>query len=130
MTAGQLAMPSKPKREPIINGGARAGAGRKTDKERSEQGYIDYNEARAKREHHNAQIAEMESRRMAGELAEVSDFDATLQKLAANVRSKFVSLPSKLAPSLVGLESVAEIEAELSRAVYEALAELSGHGRT
>ena len=122
-------MPSKTKTTPI-HGGARRGAGRKTDAERSEQGYIDYNEARAKREHHNAQIAEMEARKMAGELAEVADFDATLQKLAANVRSKFVSLPSKLAPSLVGLESVAEIEAELSRAVYEALAELSGHGRT
>ena len=130
MTAGQLAMPSKPKPTTTIVGGARPGAGRKTDAERSSQGYIDYNEARAKREHHNAQIAEMEARKMAGELAEVADFDATLQKLAANVRSKFVSLPSKLAPSLVGLESVAEIEAELSRAVYEALAELSGHGRT
>ena len=53
-----------------------------------------------------ASAAEMEERKLAGELAEVADFDATLQKLAANVRSKFVSLPSKLAPSLVGLESV------------------------
>ena len=130
MTAGQLAMPSKTKPVPTVHGGARPGSGRKTDSERAEQGYIDYNTARAKREHHNAQIAEMEARKMAGELAEVADFDETLQKLAANVRSKFVSLPSKLAPSLVGVESVAEIEAELSRAVYEALAELSGHGRT
>ena len=121
-------MPSKPKRTPTVHGGARTGAGRKTDAERAEQGYIDYNEARAKREYHNARIAEMEERKLAGELAEVASFDATLQKLAANVRAKFVSLPSKLAPSLVGMESVAEIEAELTRAVYEALAELSGHG--
>jgi hypothetical protein len=130
MTAGQLAVPSKPRPTRTINGGARPGAGRKTDAERAEQGYIDYNEARAKREYHNARIAEMEERKLAGELAEVAQFDATLQKLAANVRSKFVSLPSKLAPSLVGLESVTEIEAELTRAVYEALAELSGHGGT
>jgi hypothetical protein len=129
MTAGQLAM-TRAKREPVIHGGERPGAGRKTDAERSERGYIDYNEARAKREHWNAQIAEMDARKRAGELAEVADFDDTLQKLAANVRAQFVSLPSKLAPSLVGLESVAEIESELSRAVYEALAELSGHGRT
>ena len=130
MTAGQLAMPSKPKRTPTVHGGARPGAGRKTDAERAEQGYIDYNEARAKREYHNARIAEMEERKLAGELAEVASFDATLPKLAAKVRAKFVSLPSKLAPSLLGLDSVTEIEAELTRAVYEALAELSGRGDT
>ena len=127
MTTGQLAMQGKTKPTPI-HGGARPGAGRKTDAERADQGYIDYNAERARRERANAHIAEMEARKMAGELAEVVDFDATLQKLAANVRSKFVSLPSKLAPSLVGLETVTEIEAELTRAVYEALAELSGYG--
>ena len=130
MTSGQLSMPSKPKRQPIINGGARANAGRKTDEERQEEGYVLYNEARAKREYHNARIAEMEERKLAGELAEVALFDATLQKLAANVRAKLISLPSKVAPSLVGLETVAEIEAELSSAVWEALAELSSHGGT
>jgi phage terminase Nu1 subunit (DNA packaging protein) len=130
MTDGQLAMPSKAKPTTTILGGARPGAGRKTDAERSEQGYIDYNEARAKREFHNARIAEMEERKLAGELAEVADFDETMQKLAANIRSRFVSLPSKTAPSLVGLETVAEIEAELTRAVWESLSDLSGYGGT
>jgi hypothetical protein len=130
MTASQLAVPSKPKKAPTVHGGARPGSGRPSLEKMATAGYIDYNTARAKREYHNARIAEMEERKLAGELAEVAQFDATLQKLAANVRAKFVSLPSKLAPSLVGLESVAEIEAELSRAVYEALAELSGHGGT
>lgn len=128
MTAGQLAMPSNRKPTTTIHGGARLGAGRKTDDKRAEQGYIDYNEARAKREYHNARIAEMEERKLAGELAEVADFDETMQKLASNVRAKFVSLPSKLAPSLLGLESIAEIEAELTRAVHEALAELASYG--
>ena len=126
MTAGQLAMV----KSLDGRGGARRGAGRKTDEERASDDYLDYNAARARREVANAQIAEMEARKMAEELAEVADFDDTLQKLAANVRSKFVSLPSKLAPSLVGMESVAEIEAELSRAVYEALSEISGSGGT
>lgn len=121
-------MPTAKPKPPIGRGGARPGAGRKTDAEREVGDYADYNAARAKREHHNAQIAEMEARKMAGELAEVADFDATLQKLAANVRGRFVSLPSKLAPSLIGLESVAEIEAALQDAVWEALSELSGYG--
>ena len=123
-------MPSKPKRAPTISGGARPGAGRKTDAERSEQGYIDYNEARAKREYHNARIAEMEERKLAGELAEVALFDATLQKLAAAVRAKLLSLPSKTAPLLVGLETVAEIEAELAKSVHDALSDLARHGGT
>ena len=114
------------------HGGKRAGAGRKPPEVAASPAYVeaaaDYNAARAKREHHNAQIAEMEARKMAGELAEVADFDATLQKFAANVRGRFVSLPSKLAPSLVGLETVAEIEAALQDAVWEALSELSGYG--
>lgn len=119
---------AKAEKAPSIHGGRRAGAGRKSAAEMATQGYIDYNVERARRERANAHIAEMEAKKMAGELASVADFDDTLQKLAANVRAQFVSLPSKLAPSLVGLESVAEIEAELSRAVYEALAELSGYG--
>lgn len=121
---------TKPAKAPTINGGRRPGAGRKSAAEVATQGYIDYNTARAKREHHNAQIAEMEARRMAGELAEVADFDDTLQKLTSNVRSKLVGLPSKVAPSLVGLETIAEIEAELTAAIWEALSELSGYGGT
>lgn len=118
--------------EPIVKstrGGARPGSGRKKNVDMT-SAYEALTKARAKREIHNARIAEMEELKMAGKLAEVAKFDATLQKLAANVRAAFVSLPSKLAPSLVGMESVAEIEAELTRAVYEALAELSGHGST
>ncbi|MBK7082273.1 MAG: hypothetical protein IPH55_16630 [Betaproteobacteria bacterium] len=118
--------------EPIVKstrGGARPGSGRKKNVDMT-SAYEALTKARAKREIHNARIAEMEELKMAGKLAEVAKFDETLQKLAANVRAAFVSLPSKLAPSLVGLESVAEIEAELTRAVYEALAELSGHGGT
>lgn len=131
MTAGQLAMPSKAKpKSPTILGGARAGSGRKTDAERSEQGYIDYNEARARREHYNAQIAEMEARKIAGELAETSQIDTVWQGILGNVRAKLVSIPAKTAPSLLGLESIAEIESALTDAIYEAMAELSGSGRT
>lgn len=128
MTAGQLAMAEAKRKPPIGHGGARPGAGRKTDAERESGDYADYNAARAKREHHNAQIAEMEARKMAGELAEVAQFDATLQKLAATVRSKMLAVPSKTAPLLVGLETLAEIEAELSKAVHDALSDLAGYG--
>lgn len=40
-------------------------------------------------------------------------------------RNKFLSIPSKVAPSLVGLETIQEAEAILSDAIYEILEELS-----
>ena len=40
-------------------------------------------------------------------------------------RNKFLSMPSKIAPSLIGLETIAEAEAIISEAVYEILEELS-----
>ena len=128
MTAGQLAtsMPSKPKPTTTIVGGKRPGAGRKTDAERTEAGYINYNEARAQREHWNAQIAEMEARKMAGELIEAAEVGAAVQRLHVNFRAKVLGIPTKLAPVLLGVETLAEIESMLTDAVHEALQELSG----
>ena len=128
MTAGQLAtsMPSKPKPTTTIVGGKRPGAGRKTDAERTEAGYINYNEARAQREHWNAQIAEMEARKMVGDLIEAAEVSTAVQRLHVNFRAKALTIPTKTAPLLVGMESLAEIEAILTAAVHEALQELSG----
>ena len=106
-------------------GGARANAGRKTDAERSSDVYADYNAARAKREMHNAKIAEYEERKLAGELVEKVKETAVMQHVVANAKSKFLSLPSKAAPMVVGLTSIAEIEEILRAAVHEALTELT-----
>jgi len=106
-------------------GGARHNAGRKSVAERESDVYADYNAARAKREMHNAKIAEYEERRIAGELIERSKADAREQQGIMNAKSKFMSMPSKLAPMMIGLESIAEAEEILRTAIYEALLELS-----
>lgn len=118
--------------EPVVKstrGGARPGSGRKKNVDMT-AAYEALTKARAKREIHNSRIAEMEERKMAGELAEVADFSETLQKLASIIRAKFVALPSKTAPLLLGLETVQEIEAELTVAVWEALGELANNAGT
>lgn len=126
MTAGQLALADA---KPIAGkGGARHGAGRKTDAERASNHFERYNEARAKREVHNAQIAEYEARKLAGELVEVAQVGVVWQKENANMRAKLLSVPVKTAPLLIGLTSIAEIEAVLTDAIHEALRELSGDG--
>jgi hypothetical protein len=122
MTASQLAVPKT--RNLQTHGGARAGAGRKTDEERASDVYADYNAARAKREMHNAKIAEYEERRIAGELVEKAKQTQVMQQIVANAKAKFISMPAKTAPMLVGLDSIAEVEEILRAAIYEALSEL------
>lgn len=106
-------------------GGARANAGRKTKEERSSDVYADYNAARAKREMHNAKIAEYEERRLAGELIEKAKATAVMQQIVANAKAKLLSLPAKIAPMVVGVESIAEAEEIIRSAVREALLELA-----
>jgi hypothetical protein len=122
MTSSQLDVPKTSKLP--SHGGARAGAGRKTDAERSGDVYADYNAARAKREMHNAKIAEYEERKLAGELVEKVKQTQVMQQIIANAKAKFVSMPAKTAPMVVGLQSIAEVEEILRTAIYEALAEL------
>ena len=125
MTAGQLAMPKAAKLE--ARGGARPNAGRKTDAERSSDVYADYNAARAKREMHNAKIAEYEERRIAGELVEREKATRTMQTVVANAKARLLGIPAKLAPMLIGVESITEVEEMLRAALHEALQELSGN---
>lgn len=106
----------------------RANSGRKSDADRESTAYVDYNRARAKREMHNAKIAEYEERRMAGELVEAVKADRATEVLVTNAKSRLLSIPSKAAPMLAGMESIAEIEEILRREIYEALEELARGG--
>lgn len=124
MTAGQLAMPAAKPKPPIGRGGARPGAGRKTDEERGAGDYADYNRDRARREFHNANLAELEEMQKRGSLLPRDEMVAAYQGLVANCRAKLLSVPAKLAPQLLGVETMAEVEAILAESIREALAEL------
>jgi len=45
--------------------------------------------------------------------------------LVISTKNKLLAMPSKIAPSLVGIEEISEVESTLSNAVYEILEELS-----
>ncbi|NJD35380.1 MAG: hypothetical protein FIA96_11205 [Betaproteobacteria bacterium] len=119
---------SKPAKTPKIasgQGGARPGAGRKEGVEVSSKAYQLYNTARAKKTVHEAKLAEYEEREKAGQLIEVDLVRNEWQQILANVRAKLLSLPTKLAAQALGANTLAEMEALLADAVYEALQELA-----
>lgn len=106
------------------HGGKRPGAGRKPPEVVASADYADYNAARAKREFHNANIAELEEAEKRGSLLPRDEMVAAFQGLIANCRAKLLSLPAKVSPQLVGEESIPAIEALLAESIREALSEL------
>ncbi|HOX59656.1 MAG TPA: hypothetical protein PLC99_22470 [Verrucomicrobiota bacterium] len=56
--------------------------------------------SRAKREHHEANLAEMKERQRAGELVELQQVHLAYTTLAAQLRSALERIPDKLAPRL------------------------------
>jgi len=79
---------------------------------------------RARLAHHQANKAALEAKALIGALVPVEEVADVVGEEYANVRAKLLSLPSKVAPSLVGL-TTREIKAELDDLVREALTELS-----
>ena len=83
-------------------------------------------EARARLATAQAERHEMENAARRGELAEVADVERTWIDMVMAVRSRLLSLPTKLAPQLVGISDPREIFAKLTEEIRVALTELAG----
>ena len=70
---------------------------------------------------HKADIAEMESRKMAGELVEVALVLAEFSKFVSAVRQRFLGLGTKLVPVVFAQKSPAGIKKVTDGAIHEAL---------
>jgi hypothetical protein len=86
------------------SGGARAGAGAKprTVHEASGAAYVQYQKARAKKETHNAKLAEFEELTKSGELVATAQIRKQADNAARVVRDSFTALPDRVASLLVG----------------------------
>lgn len=104
------------------HGGARVGAGAKprTVTDASGEAYVLYSKARAKKETHNAKIAEMEEARLAGNLLDRRDVEAQADRAARIVKNSFLALPERLASVLVG-RSEKDILMELKKEIDSTL---------
>lgn len=104
------------------HGGARKGAGgtTKTVRDATTPANVEYSEARAKRERHQANLAEMEEAKQRGELVDVSEILNEAEKAGRMVRDAFLSLPDRVASLLVG-RSEKEILKELTAEIRSTL---------
>ena len=84
----------------------------------------DLNDERAMLTRAKREAADMENKVRRGELHSAEDIEKGINTMCLNIRSRFLTLPAKLAPTLVKMGSQAQIFDELKKAIDEALEEL------
>lgn len=85
--------------------------------------------SKRRREHHEANIAEMRERQKAGELVELREVHLAYTTLAADLRAALERIPDKIAPRLAGAEPAA-IHDLLTAELDQALADMAQHAAT
>ena len=117
---------------PAGHGGKRNGSGRKAKAASppTVQPTIeaDYNLARARRETALASLAELDLQVRRGELIPADAVQTHWEQMAANTRGKLLSIPGRLAASVMGCSTLQEAERAAMDLVREALTELSQSG--
>ena len=93
--------------------------------EGSDKSIYNFEVERARHEYHKANIAEMEQDLKKGQTIEMEIVSEVQNRMFAGFRAKCLSLPSKIAPRVVYLDDLAEIENELRTAIYDALHEFA-----
>ena len=89
---------------------------------------LDIDEARRRKLAAEAAMVELDLSKRKGEVIEIESVAAVVGDDYANVRAKLLSLPTKLAPQVTGIEDLAECKALIERGVFEALEELTADG--
>lgn len=89
---------------------------------------LDIDEARRRKLAAEAAMMELDLAKRRGEVIEIEQVAAIIGDDYANVRAKLLSLPTKLAPMLTGIEDPLECKALIERGVTEALEELTADG--
>lgn len=86
---------------------------------------LDYQSARAKREHYNAELARLEYQKSIGALMEMELLTNILYSAAVEFRSRMEQMMESLAPRVVDAESEDEVRAVIAEEVEFALDNLS-----
>jgi phage terminase Nu1 subunit (DNA packaging protein) len=86
---------------------------------------IDSIEAKRRQDIAKAKLMEMEVEEAEGKLIRVEDALKENEKVLVAFRSRILSMPSSIAPSVITCETVAEAKSIIENACYDALEELS-----
>lgn len=109
------------------HGGFREGAGRKPKTDQNDA-YTVLAKAKAKRETHRAQLAELEWKQKTGELVAVSEVTALWSQKVIEAKTALLSIPAKLAPEVAPITDPKRIAEIVRQHIYAALDSLSGDG--
>ena len=86
---------------------------------------INGNQQKARLTKAQADMAELELAAMNGHYVKIEMLETEWASIVSNIRARFLSMPSKLAPRLSGISDARLVEDELINEVYEILGELS-----
>ncbi|MEY2653098.1 MAG: hypothetical protein RLZZ524_125 [Pseudomonadota bacterium] len=81
--------------------------------------------AKAKREHAEAQLAELELAEKRGEIILAADHKRVIFRLCRSIRDALVPIPDRMAPVVAAEDDPAKVHAELSREIRQVLEALS-----
>lgn len=73
----------------------------------------------------DARLKELELAKKKGELISLEEIRKECEYILTSFKNKTLGVPSKIAPALIGIETIAETKAILDEAMYELLTELS-----
>lgn len=93
-------------------------------------GAYDLQESRAKREHHEANLAELKERQALGELVDASRVRRAVTSWAAMARSAFERIPDKFSERLAAESDPVIIHAMISEEIDAVLSDLSAGAKT
>ena len=74
------------------------------------------------------ELKKMQLRRKKGELLERDELTKVCQTIVANAKTRFLAMPTKIAPLLVGLKNIKKIKTILEKEVHSILEELAKLG--
>lgn len=81
--------------------------------------------ARAKREEYNAELARLAYEEKSGKLIPADEVSAAWLDHIAIAKGRFLALPARLAPDVLGLSNLREIEKVIRAAIVEIMEEMT-----
>ena len=92
---------------------------------KTEEGKVDYDEEHALLERRKREKIELELASMRGTMHFSEDVERVMNDMLSNFRAKVLALPSRVAPSLICMDTIADIQEVLQGEVLDVLNELS-----
>lgn len=92
---------------------------------KTEAGKIDYDEEHALLERRKREKIELELAAMRGTMHYSEDVERVMNDMLSNFKAKILALPSRAAPRLITLSTIADIQEVLQNEVLDALNEMS-----